>query len=638
MSGYPARVSNDLTVPRPGPMSDSPRAATGIASTGTWLRFGTAVLFLLVGLVLRLAFGQPELGSTIWRWGLGLVGSVLVARTLLGMVKGEFAADIVAAFSIIGAFVLNQPFAGLVIVVMQTGGEALEQFAAGRASRAVRDLEAAAPRTAHRLDGREVTDIAVEQIAIGDQLLVRPGEMVPCDADVVEGHSHVDTATLTGEPIPLSARPGISLMSGALNLDGPLTVRATALAAESQYNKIVELVRSAQGSKAPIQRLADRYAVWFTPLTIVACLVTWLVTKDPVRLLAVLVVATPCPLLLAVPVAMIAGLNSAARKHLIVRNGGALEALSRVNVAVFDKTGTLTIGKPRVVSTTATSGFDRDSVLQLAAAVEHGSGHLLARTMVDAAVRAKLPPLDATEMVETPGAGITGRVSGKQVTVGSISYLLASHPDTGGVFAGMSDGEAGLRAYIAVDGQAAGFVEYADILRPGMQGFIFHLRALGVKRILLLSGDSTPNVLAVATAVGIDEACGDLLPSDKLATVESLMRTGLVTMMVGDGTNDAPALSAASVGVALASGGSGISAEAADVVILGDDPVRIAEGIEIARRTMRIARQSIWGGLGLSAIAMGCASVGLLPPAAGALVQEAIDVAVILNALRAAGG
>ncbi len=617
-------------------MSDSPRPSAGITSAGTWLRFGTALLFLLVGIVLRLAVGEPALGSTVWRWGLGLVGSVLVARTLLGMLKGEFAADIVAAFSITGAFVLNQPFAGLVIVVMQTGGEALEQMAAGRASRAVRDLEAAAPRAAHRLEGRQTTDITVEAIAIGDRLLVRPGEMIPCDAKVEEGHSHVDTATLTGEPIPMSAGPGTALMSGALNLDGPLTVRATALAAESQYSKIVELVRDAQGSKAPIQRLADRYAVWFTPVTIVACLATWLVTKDPVRLLAVLVVATPCPLLLAVPVAMIAGLNSAARKHLIIRNGGALETLSRVGVAVFDKTGTLTIGKPRVVNTVVAPGFDRDTVLQLAAAVEHGSGHLLARTMVDAAALAKLEPRDATEMVETPGAGITGRVDGKQVTVGSLSYLLASHPDTGGAFAGLHDGEAGLRAYIAIDGRAAGFVEYADILRPGMRAFIFRLRGLGVKRILLLSGDSMPNVLSVATAVGIDEARGDLLPSDKLATVESLMRSGLVTMMVGDGTNDAPALSSASVGVALASGGSGISAEAADVVILGDDPVRIAEGIEIARRTMRIARQSIWGGLGLSAIGMVFASVGLLPPAVGALAQEAIDVAVILNALRAA--
>jgi cation transport ATPase len=367
-----------------------------------------------------------------------------------------------------------------------------------------------------------------------------------------------------------------------------------------------------------------------------ACAVTWWITRDPVRLLAVLVVATPCPLLLATPVAMIAGLNSAARRHLIIRHGGALEALSRVTVAVFDKTGTLTIGKPRVVNTVVTPGFDRARVLQLAAAVEHGSGHLLARTLVEAATLAKLPMLDATDMVESPGAGITGRVGGHRVTVGALPYVLVQHPEAASAFAAISDGHPGLRAYVAVDGQGAGYVEYADVVRPGMRGFIFRLRSLGVKRILLLSGDSLVNVASIATAVGIDEAHGDLLPSDKVATVQSLMRGGERTLMVGDGTNDAPALSAATVGVALASGGSGISAEAADVVILGDDPVRIAEGIEISRRTMRIARQSIWGGLGLSAVAMVVAALGFLPPATGALVQEAIDVAVILNALRAA--
>ena len=354
------------------------------------------------------------------------------------------------------------------------------------------------------------------------------------------------------------------------------------------------------------------------------------------RLLAVLVVATPCPLILAVPVAMIAGLNRAARRHLVIRNGGALESLSRVTVAVFDKTGTLTIGKPRVVNTTTAPGFDSASVLQLAAAVEHGSGHLLARPLVDAAVHAKLDTLTATDMVETPGAGITGRVGKTQVTVGSLAYIILKHPDAEETLTALAGGKPGLRAFVAIDGQGAGYIEYADVVRPGMRAFVDRLHSLGIQRVLLLSGDAHANVLAIGTEVGIDEAYGDLLPSDKVSTVQSLMRTGEPVMMVGDGTNDAPALSAATVGVALSAGGSGISAEAADVVILGDDPVRVAEGIEIGRRTMHIARQSIWGGLGLSAIAMGCAAAGLLAPAAGALVQEAIDVAVILNALRAA--
>lgn len=618
------------------------------------LRFGIALLVLTVGVALRLVhhapdpgltvwhiindppLGEPDLGWTVWRWGLAFIGSILVGRTIMGMFAGRFAADIIAAFSIVGAFALGQPFAGLVIVVMQTGGEALERLAAGRASRAVRDLEAAAPRTAHLLDGDTATDVSVDIIKIGDRLLVRPGEMIPCDSVVIDGRSHIDTATLTGEPIPQVASAGTSLLSGSLNLDGPLTVRAIAVAAESQYSRIVELVRTAQESKAPIQRLADRYAIWFTPFTVIACLVTWLVTKDPVRLLAVLVVATPCPLILAVPVAMIAGLNRAARRHLVIRNGGALESLSRVTVAVFDKTGTLTIGKPRVVDTVTAPGFESATMLQLAAAVEHGSGHLLARPLVDAAVHAKLDTLTATDMVETPGAGITGRVGKTQVTVGSLSYIGLKHPDAEEALTALAGNKPGLRAFVAIDGQAAGYVEYADVVRPGMRAFVDRLHGLGIRRVLLLSGDATANTLAIGTAVGIDEAYGDLLPSDKVSTVQSLMRTGEPTMMVGDGTNDAPALSAATVGVALSAGGSGISAEAADVVILGDDPVRVAEGIEIGRRTMRIARQSIWGGLGLSAIGMGFAAAGLLPPAAGAMAQEVIDVAVIVNALRAA--
>ncbi len=617
-------------------MKEQPRTPLMMTSWAIGLRFGVALLFLAVGIVFRLTVDPHELASTVWRWGLVFIGSIVVGRTLLGMFAGRFAADIVAAFSIVGAFILDQPFAGLVIVVMQTGGEGLERMAAGRASRAVRDLEAAAPRTAHILDGGKATDISVDVIKIGDALLVRPGEMIPCDCEVTDGHSHVDTATLTGEPIPLATAPGTHLLSGALNLDGPLTVRATAVAAESQYSRIVELVRTAQASKAPIQRLADRYAIWFTPLTVIACAATWFVTKDPVRVLAVLVVATPCPLILAVPVAMIAGLNRAARRHLVVRNGGALESMSRVTVAVFDKTGTLTIGKPRVVDTVTVPPFDRDTVLQLAAAVEHGSGHMLARPVVEAAAHEKLEMLTASKMVETPGAGITGLVGNAKVTVGSLSHLIELYPETEAVFADLTKDQPGLRAFVAIDGKAAGYIEYADVVRPGMRAFIDRLRALGIQRILLLSGDATANVLAIGSAVGINEAHGDLLPSDKVATVESLMRAGERTMMVGDGTNDAPALSAATVGVALSAGGSGISAEAADVVILGDDPVRVAEGIEIGRRTMRIARQSIWGGLGLSAIAMGCAAVGFLPPAVGALAQEAIDVAVIVNALRAA--
>ena len=606
------------------------------APTTMLLRVGAAAAFLAVGAAVRFGGHDPATADAIWRWGLGLLGGIVVVRTLISVAAGRLAADVIASFAIIGAFALDQSFAGLVIVVMQTGGEALELIAEGRASRALRDLEKAAPRWAHRLHDDAVTDITVDTILVGDMLLVRPGEMIPCDATVTAGQSHVDASTLTGEPVPVSTRPGVRLMSGALNLEGPLTLRATALAAESQYHRIVELVRSAQASKAPLQRLADRYAIWFTPLTLAICVGTFLVARDPVRVLAVLVVATPCPLILATPIAIVAGINQMAKRHVVIRRGSALEQMGHVTTVVFDKTGTLTLGRPQVAKVTPATGRDAADVLRLAAAVEQGSGHLLARTLVEAAARGGLPSPPAEDVVETPGAGVTGRVEGRTVRVGALSYITATQPALSAEFLKLSGDSIGLRAFVAIDGHAAAVVDYADRPRTGMSRFLDRLRHAGVRRILLVSGDAQANVDAIADAIGIDEAHGDLLPEDKVAVIETLMRNGEHVIMLGDGTNDAPALSAATVGVALSVGGSGITAEAADAVILGDDPSRLADAIEISRRTMRIARQSIWGGLVLSGIAIGFAMFGMIPPAVGAILQETIDVAVIVNALRAA--
>ncbi|MBP6669586.1 MAG: heavy metal translocating P-type ATPase [Gemmatimonadales bacterium] len=583
-----------------------------------------------------LAFTAGPLGvwrGRVWLVGLVVLGLPVIWRTLWGVLHGRFAADLVASLAILVAALMPDPLPGLVVVLMQTGGEALETYAAGRASRAVAALEAEAPRLALRLQGRAPEEIPADQVRPGDRLLVRPGDLVPCDAVVIDGYSHVDASRLTGEPMPVAAEPGTRLLSGSQNIEGPLTVEARAVASESQYARIVQLVRSAQASKSPLQRMADRYAVYFTPLTVAVCAAAYLATGDAARVLAVLVVATPCPLLLAAPVAMIGGINRAARRSIIVRHGEALERLGQVTVALLDKTGTLTIGRPAVSAVLPAPPWTEDELLALAAAADLPSGHLLARSVVDEAADRGLTLPVATGIAESPGQGVTGRVAGHEITLGSRAFVLSRHPALATSWP--EGGAPGLRAMVAVDGRAAGQIEFADRLRPETGRLVQGLAALGVHRIIMVTGDDAGHAAAVARAAGILEVRAGQLPADKLRLVEELERAGERVLMVGDGTNDAPALTRASVGVALASHGGGISAEAADAVVLADDAGRVAEAIAISRRTMRIARQSVWAGLGLSALAMTAAAFGAIPPVAGALLQEAIDVAVILNALRA---
>ena len=593
---------------------------------------GAAVL-LLVGGVAHLF--DAEWGDLPWWLGLLALGVPMAARTVAGMLRGTFAADVVAALSVLTAIALEQPLAGLVIVLMQTGGEALDRYAEGRASEAVRTLEADAPRIAHRQAAAGWTDVPADAVAVGDVVLVRPGEMVPCDGIVVDGASSVDASRLTGEPIPVAAAPGTALVSGALNLEAPLTLRATRVAAESQYALIVRLVRTAQASKAPLQREADRWAVWFTPVTLLVCAIAWLLSGDPLRVLAVLVVATPCPLILAAPVAVIGGIDRGARLGLIFRHGTALEQLGRTTVAVLDKTGTLTIGRPAVAEIECLDGLDEATLLAQVAAVEQGSGHHLARSVVAAAEDRGMTIPPAILIQETAGRGVTGTVAGTDIAVGSLAWITERLPAAAAAFREVGPRE-GLVAYVTLGGQAAAIIHFADRIRPEAVATIAALRALGLHRILLLSGDDAAHAGAVARELGLTEVHGELLPGDKLDTVRSLQRLGERVLMVGDGTNDAPALSAAEAGVALAAHGGGVSAEAAGLVLLQDDLGRLPTAIRLSRRTLRVARQSIGVGLGLSSAGMVAAALGLLSPVAGALTQEIIDVAVILWALRAA--
>lgn len=589
------------------------------------------------GALAALAPGGASLRHVIWTAGLVACGAPVVIRTALGLLRGRFAADVVAALAVVTAFVLGQPFVGLVIVLMQSGGEALESIAEGRATNALRALQDAYPRVVHRLRNGIVEDVDPETVQAGELILVRPGEVLPCDGEVVSGRSHIDTSRISGEPLPVTAEPGSAVMSGTVNQEGPLTIRVTAIASQSQYARIVQLVREAQASKAPLQRVADRYAVWFTPVTIGVCAIAYAISHDWDRVLAVLAIATPCPLILATPVAMLGGMNQSARRHILVRNGGVLEALGGITAVVLDKTGTLTVGRPRVAHVIPIDSVGETEMLRLAAGVEQFSSHLLARTLVEEAERRDIVVPHASAVSEVPGRGVEGMVEGQRVLVGAQSLLIERVPAAKDAIDRLHavDGRSSLRAYVAIDDTLTGVVEYADMIRPGMRAMIDRLSHIGVRHTVLLSGDREANVREVADSIGIEAARGDLLPQDKVDTVRQLMASGESVLMVGDGTNDAPALSAATVGVALASHGRGIATESAGAILLADEPERIVDAILISRRTMSIARQSILVGLGLSSLGMVAAAAGLIPPVAGALIQEGIDLAVILNALRA---
>lgn len=589
---------------------------------------------LAIGGAIRLVVGD-DAAHDVMMFGVALAGIPVVWRTTRAAFRGHFATDIVASLAIVGAVVTGQPFAGLIVVLMQTGGEALERYAAGRASAALRQLEADAPRVARRVDvDGGIRDVRVDEVRVGDILVIRPGDVVPCDAIVSDGHSHLDTARITGEPIPRRAEAGSRITSGMVNLEGALTVRALAAASESQYARIVALVRSAQESKAPLQRLADRYAVWFTPATLVVCAVTWWLTRDASRVLAILTVATPCPLILATPVAIIGGINQAARRHVIIRDGAALEALASVDAVVFDKTGTVTTGEPAVVGVHSLAAHNEAMLLRLAGSLEQFTSHVVGRAIAARATAQGIALTLPSHVSEAPGEGMVGTVDHHRVVIGGTSFV--EHHLGNPIVEGGASRDGRLRAWIAVDGVVAGYFALDDAPRPSVRPAIEALRALGIWRSVMLSGDDDAHTRAVAREIGIDESSGRLLPGDKARYVAGMQHAGSRVLMVGDGINDAPVLAAANVGVAVAAHGGGIAAEAADAVLLSDDLGAVADAVRIGQRSLGIARQSIRVGLGLSAAAMVLAAGGIVAPFAGALIQEAIDIAVIVNALRTA--
>ncbi len=549
--------------------------------------------------------------------------------------------DIIAVLAVIGALLLGEYLAGAVIALMLTTGTALEAYAEGRAGRELSALLARAPRVAHRYEDGTLVTRSVDELTAGDLLLVKPGEVVPVDGLVVGDPAILDEAALTGESRLVTREDGDQVSSGVVNAGSPFDLHATATAETSTYAGIVRLVKQAQDEKSPSVRLADRYAALFVPLTLAVAGVAWIVSGDPVRALSVLVVATPCPLLLAVPIAIVAGISRAARRGIIVKGGGALETLARSKVLLFDKTGTLTAGRPHLAAVEAGEELGGDEVLRLAASLDQVSPHVLAAAIVHAARERQLALTFPEQAVEKAGAGIEGIVEGRRVTVGIAEFATADAtlPGWARDLRRRTAIEGTTVVFVGVDGRAVGALVLDDPIRPDTPRAIRSLRRAGVSRIVMVTGDHYSVAEMVGAAIGVDAVLAERTPGDKVEAVrtERADATSPV-VMVGDGINDAPALALADVGVAMGARGATASSEAADVVIVVDRLDRLAEAIRLAHRSRSIAVQSVIAGMGMSLVAMGFAAFGFLPPVAGAIIQEFIDVAVILNALRALRG
>ncbi len=587
---------------------------------------------LIAGLVLRL-LGANDVSN--WLLCIGtLLGTLPVA---VGMVReimsGKIGVDIIAITAILSALALQEYWAAAVVLFMLTSGEALEAYAQERARTELTALLKRSPKLAHRKRGRELEEITVAQIRVHDTLIIKPGETIPADGTVHRGTSNLDESALTGESMPVSVKPGSEVLSGAINEDELLEITVARSAKDSQYEQIVELVRQAASNRSPLVRLADRFSIPFTLITFTIAGLAWYCTGLPVRALEVLVVATPCPLLIATPVAIVAGMSRSARHGIIVKDGGALEILSRVHTMAFDKTGTLTRGEPSIEKI-ETISISQAEALRLAASVELGSTHIFAEVITKAAKARRLKPYAVSHLEEIPGRGVMARVQGTTIMVGNYAWLKSQKVRN---LQRLGHGSS-TDVFIARTGRLVGRISFRDSLRPETRSTLDKLAQLGIRQRLMLTGDTDKVAQHIATEAGISKVYSQLLPQDKLSTLQKLPKSLRPVAMVGDGINDAPTLAAADVGIALGARGSTAASESAGIVIMRDDLTRVPLAVEISQRTVSIALGSIYFGIGVSTVLMLIAAIGGIRPVVGAILQEGLDVIVILNALRARHG
>lgn len=591
---------------------------------------GFVIVTIIIGAILDLSRHH-----TAAHWVLGGSAIINVGPLLWGMIEdlrtGTYGIDILAATAIITSVLLHEYWAGMVIVLMLTGGEALEDYAEGRAKTELSALLKRKPKKAHLLKAGKTIDVSVSQIHAGDKLVILPGEVVPVDAVIIEGSSSFDESSLTGESLPVHKDEGSDLLSGSINIEGAITVKALRSAAESQYEQIINLVRSAASSQSPFVRLADRYSIPFTAVSFIIAGAAWFVSGHAIRFLEVIVVATPCPLLLGAPIALISGMSRAAKNGIIVKTGSAIEKLAEVETVAFDKTGTLTQGTPEVDKIITYNKFSKDEVLALAAALEQNSTHILARSIVQAAGthRVKIPKVK--QVKEIAGHGLVGGLQGKEIMIGRFDFLK----DQDVILSKSLKLEAAKQTstYLAINGQLAGVITFIDNIRPEAKSMLGRLKKLGIKHTLMITGDNATTAKAIAQKLGIEQVEADCLPADKIHAIERVKDRPVA--FVGDGVNDAPVLTASDVGIALGARGSTAASESADIVVMLDDISKVADGVQIAKRTFFIAKQSILVGIFLSLGLMGVFATGRFRPVIGAGLQELVDVTVIFNALRA---
>lgn len=589
-------------------------------------KLGLIFVIALIALVLQFGFHYPLLAQII----VTIAGALVALTMFIGMIKtlrsGKYGVDLLAILAVVATLSVSEYWAAMVILVMLTGGDALEDYAAKKANTELKALLDNSPRRAHVVSPTGTTDVAVDDVKVGQHVVVKPGELVPVDGVVITGHSDFDESSLTGEARPVAKTVGSPVMSGALNGDEAVTIKVTKLAKDSQYQQLVKLVKEAESTPAHFVRLADRYAVPFTIAAVAISLVAWGISQDPRRFAEVLVVASPCPLILAAPVAMVSGMSRASRNGIVVKTGSVLEKLAGAKTGAFDKTGTITNGHLTVARVLPAAEVTTERLLHLAASAEQDSSHILARSLIKYTSAKQISLAPVANLSEVTGRGITATIEDHQVKVGKLSFVAPQSAQAALTTTAI---------YVSVDGQYYGAISFTDHVRPEATATVARLKLLGVTNLMMLTGDQRAIAQQVAKKVGITAVKADLLPEDKIAALKAVPDDRHPLFMVGDGVNDAPSLATADVGIAMGANGSTAASETADVVILKDDLAKVAKAVAISKDTLRIAKQAVLIGIAICTALMLIASLGVIPAFIGAMLQEVIDTVSILWALKA---